>query len=146
MIDVMRIYHSLEKRNLQAAYRFYCGKPLEDAHSAEVDVCATYEVLKAQIHLYQSIEAVDAQGNSFAPIQNDVQTLSDFTPFNRLDPTGKVAYNDEGAIVFMFGKYKGEPLSQVFTTNPDYYEWLMSRDFSVFSKRVFEAEYKKLNL
>jgi len=143
-IDVMTIFHKMEERTLKAAYQFYCQEQLENAHNAEADIRATYEVLKAQIQRYESIEVSDKDGNKAYPVKNNVQVLSDFTPFNLLDPTGKVDYDDQERVVFTFGKYKSTPVQQVFRDNPGYYNWIMGQDFSDFTKRICEREFNAL--
>lgn len=141
-VDVQTIFFKMQPRTLQAAYQFYCNKRLENAHNAEADICATYEVLKSQIQRYEETGLIEADGSQSFPIKNDVQILSDFTPFSFLDPAGKVIYDNEQRIVFSFGKHKGKILIEVFTTHPDYYDWLMSKDFPASSKQVFEREFK----
>ncbi len=100
-IDVQVIFHKMEQRTLIAAYKFYCQKDLEDAHSAEADTRATYEILKAQLDHYEHL-------------QNDVDYLSVFSTQNRsVDLAGRIIYNDKDIEVFNFGKYKGEPVEEV---------------------------------
>ena len=144
-IDVQTIFFKMQPRTLQAAYRFYCDQQLENAHDAEVDVRATYEVLKAQIQRYEETGFTEADGSLSFPIKNDVQVLSDFTPFSLLDPAERVIYDDKQQIVFNFGKHKGKALTEVFKAYPDYYDWLMSKDFPVSSKRIFERVFKALS-
>ena len=125
VVDVQRIFHLMEKRTLEAAYRFYCDKTLEGAHSAEADTVATHEVLKAQIQRYEDL-------------QNDVQALSDFIgdPKSRfVDLAGRLAYNNKKEPVFNFGKYKGKPVKQILKQDPGYYNWMMQGDFPEYTKR-----------
>ena len=123
-IDVQVIFHKMEKRTLEAAYRFYCDKNLDDAHSANADTQATYEVLKAQLDRYSELE-------------NDVEFLSKFTKFNRnVDYAGRVVLNEDGVEVFNFGKHKGRAVEEVFRVEPSYYSWLMNGDFPLFTKKV----------
>ena len=101
-IDVQVIYHKLEQRTLSAAYKFYCGKNLEDAHTAEADTRATYEVLKAQLDRYPDV------------LQNDVAFLSEYSTYSKnADFAGRIVYDDKGTEVFNFGKYKGMPVAEV---------------------------------
>lgn len=123
-IDVQVIFHKMEQRTLSAAYKFYCGKNLEDAHTAEGDTRATYEVLKAQLDRYPDLK-------------NDVKFLSDFSSFTRnVDFAGRMIYNDKGEEVFNFGKYKGQLVADVLRRDPGYYGWIESSDFPLNTKAV----------
>lgn len=124
-IDVQTIFHKMEQRTLSAAYKFYCGKNLEDAHSANADTRATYEVLKAQLDKYPSLE-------------NDVDFLSEFSTQNKnVDFAGRIIYNDNKVEVFNFGKHKGVPVEDVFRRiDPNYYGWMMQGDFPLNTKNV----------
>lgn len=125
LIDVQNIYHKLEQRTLSAAYKFYCGKNLEDAHSAQADTRATYEVLKAQLDKYPD------------KLNNDVQFLSSFSKMNdNVDFAGRIIYNDKHIPVFNFGKYKGQSVEDVLTRDPGYYGWMMQGDFPQNTKQV----------
>ena len=124
-IDVQTIFHKMEQRTLVAAYKFYCGKNLEDAHSADADTRATYEVLKAQLDRDPSL-------------QNDVNFLSEFSTQNKnVDFAGRIIYNDKNVEVFNFGKHKGCPVEEVFRTiDRGYYDWMMQGDFPQNTKNV----------
>ena len=123
-IDVQVIFHKMEQRTLSAAYKFYCDKNLDDAHSAAGDTRATYEVLKAQLDCY-------------ADLQNDVNWLSEFTSYTRnVDFCGYFIYNDQGEEIVNFGKYKGRNLSEVIKRDPSYYDWIMKSDFPLNTKQV----------
>ena len=123
-IDVQVIFHKMEQRTLSAAYKFYCDKNLDDAHSAAGDTRATYEVLKAQLDRY-------------ADLQNDVNWLSEFTSYTRnVDFSGYFTYNDQGEEIVNFGKYKGRNLSEVIKRDPSYYDWIMKSDFPLNTKQV----------
>lgn len=123
-IDVQTIYHKMEQRNLSAAYKFYCGKDLNDAHSALADTAATYEVLKAQLDKYPSLE-------------NSVDFLSSFSTQNKnVDLAGRMIYNDKGVEVFNFGKYKGRSVEDVLQHDTGYYGWMMNGDFPLNTKQV----------
>ena len=125
LIDVQNIFHKMEQRTLSAAYKFYCGKNLDDAHSATGDTRATYEVLKAQLDRY---------GDA---LQNDVKWLSEYTYFtHNVDFSGFFIYNDKGEEVVNFGKYKGRILSEVIKRDPSYYDWIMKSDFPLNTKQV----------
>jgi DNA polymerase-3 subunit epsilon len=133
LIDVQTIFHLMEKRNLSAAYRFYCDKKLEDAHSAMADVKATYEVLKSQLDKYPKLK-------------NDIGYLSDFTRKNArfADLNGRIAFNKKGEEVFNFGKYKGKTVVEIFTKEPGYYNWMMKGDFPQYTKMVISKIKKKI--
>ncbi len=124
-VDVQVIYHKLEQRTLAAAYKFYCGKNLEDAHTAEADTRATYEVLKAQLDKYPDV------------LKNDIAFLSEYSSFTRnVDFAGRIVYDDNGVEVFNFGKYKGVRVKEVFRKDPGYYSWMLQGDFSLNTKQV----------
>ncbi len=123
-VDVQVIFHKMEQRTLSAAYKFYCSKNLEDAHSAEADTRATYEVLMAQLDRYPDL-------------QNDVAFLSGFSSFNRnVDFAGRMVYDDKGVEIFNFGKYKGSPVSEVLKRDPGYYSWILNSDFTLNTKAM----------
>ena len=127
LVDVQNIFHKLEQRTLVAAYKFYCGKDLTNAHSAEADNMATYEVLQAQIERYEELE-------------NNVNFLSEFSKrTNNADLMGRIVYNEEKVEVFNFGKHKGTPVSQVLERDPSYYKWMMNGDFPLYTKKVLTA-------
>lgn len=124
-VDVQVIYHKLEQRTLSAAYKFYCGKNLEDAHTAEADTRATYEVLKAQLDMYQDT------------LQNDINFLSEYSSYSKnVDFAGRIVYDDNGVEVFNFGKYKGMPVAEVMKKDIGYYGWIMNGDFALNTKNV----------
>jgi len=136
-IDVQAIFHKMEKRTLEAAYKFYCHKKLDGAHSAIADTRATYDVLKAQLDLYQDVEYKDNRGNRSWPVVNDVEKLSDFSSYDRnVDFAGRIVLNDKGKEVFNFGKNKGVPVEKVLTEQPGYFGWIMNSDFPLFTKKV----------
>lgn len=123
-IDVQVIFHKMEQRTLVAAMKFYCGKELEDAHSAEADTRATYEVLKAQLDRYPEL-------------QNDVAWLSEYSSHtNNVDFAGRIVYNEQGIEVFNFGKYKGMPVIEILRRDPGYYSWILQGDFTLNTKQV----------
>ncbi len=124
IIDVQVIYHKKEQRTLKAAYKFYCDKDLENAHSAEADTYATYEILKKQIERYDDLG-------------DDVNSLSAFSFHTRnVDFVGRIIYNDDDVPVFNFGKYKGKPVAEVLKKDPGYYGWMMNADFPLYTKKV----------
>lgn len=135
VIDVQRIFYMMEPRTLSAAYKFYCDKSLENAHSAEADTIATYEVLKAQIDRYDGVTIKDAKDREYVPIKNDIQALHDVSATKFADLVGRIAYNDQGVEVFNFGKHKNKPVADVFKSEPGYYDWMMRGDFALSTKR-----------
>ena len=123
-IDVQVLYHKREPRTLSAAYKFYCGKVLEDAHSALADTRATYEVLKSQLDFYGDLE-------------NDMEVLSKESSFtNNVDFAGRFIYDENSRELFNFGKYKGMPVDAVLDRDPGYYGWMMNGEFSLNTKQV----------
>lgn len=124
-VDVQTIFHKMEQRTLSAAYRFYCDKSLEDAHTAAADTSATYEVLKAQLDRYSD------------KLENSVEFLSKFSAQNKnADFAGFIIYNDEGVEVFNFGKNKGIPVEKVLKEQPGYYAWILNSEFPLYTKKV----------
>ena len=123
-VDVQVIFHKKEQRTLSAAYKFYCNKQLDEAHSAEADTRATYEILMAQLDHYDHL-------------QNDIDYLSAFSTQNRsVDLAGRIIYNDKDIEVFNFGKYKGEPVEEVLKKDPGYFGWILNGDFPLYTKKV----------
>ncbi len=137
LIDVQNIFHFMEPRNLSAAYKFYCDKALVNAHTAEADTVATYEIFKAQLQKYQATEIEDDKGNKTIPVVNDINKLSELTTKTKnADLAGRIIFNDNGVEVFNFGKHKDKPVTEVFTSEPGYYSWMMKGDFPLYTKRV----------
>ncbi|QLE00337.1 3'-5' exonuclease [Galbibacter sp. BG1] len=133
-VDVQTIFFKMEQRTLSAAYKFYCGKNLEDAHSAEADTNATYEVLKSQLDRYEELE-------------NNMKFLGDFTTRKQTaDFAGFIVFNDKGEEVFSFGKHKGKRVEDVMEQEPGYFGWLLNADFPLYTKKVLTAiKLRKLN-
>lgn len=145
-VDVQNIFHQMEQRTLRAAYQFYCGKTIENAHSAEADIRATYEVLLAQLQRYENIEWEDKKGNRSIPVKNDVEALHQFTNLNRpVDFAGRMVYNEKGVEVFNFGKHKGKCVEEVFKIEPSYYAWMQQGDFPLYTKRCLEKIWVRWN-
>ena len=125
-VDVCVIFKKMEQRTLSAAYKFYCKKELENAHSALADTQATVDVLEAQLDFYPEL-------------QNDIQYLSDFsTSGNNIDFAGRIVKNDKNQPVFNFGKYKGQSVKEVLAKDPSYYTWMMQGDFTLNTKQVLK--------
>jgi DNA polymerase-3 subunit epsilon len=128
LVDVQNIFHKKEQRTLKAAYKFYCGQNLDNAHSAEADTMATYEVLEAQLDRYAHDEE--------DPLQNDVAFLAKYSCQNRLvDYAGRIVLNDSDEPVFNFGKHKGRRVVDVLSKEPSYYSWMMDGDFTLDTKQ-----------
>jgi DNA polymerase-3 subunit epsilon len=137
VIDVQNIYHYMEPRTLSAAYRFYCNKNLESAHSAQADAVATYEILQSQLEKYQNTYVQDEKGNTFQPVVNDISKLSELSAKSRnVDLAGRIIYNEKGEEVFSFGKHKDKTVVEVFAKEPSYYSWIMNGDFPLYTKKV----------
>ena len=125
MVDVQTIFHKMEPRNLKAAYRFYCGQELENAHAAEADTLATYEVLKGQLDKYPELK-------------NDTTFLSNFSTMQRhVDYAGRLIYGENDEAVISFGKHKGKTAREVYRTEPSYFAWIDNGDFTLDTKRQF---------
>ncbi|MET2985696.1 exonuclease domain-containing protein [Aureibaculum conchae] len=126
-VDVQVIYHKKEQRTLSAAYKYYCDKDLENAHSAEADTIATYEILKAQLDKYDDLE-------------NDVKFLHEFSSHKkRADFAGFIMFNEKDEEIFTFGKYKGKKVADVLEKDKGYYSWIQNADFPLYTKKVLTA-------
>lgn len=145
-VDVQNIFHQMEQRTLRAAYKFYCGKDIINAHSAEADITATYHVLLAQIERYKDTDFEDKQGKISRPVQNDVEALHVFTNMNKpVDFAGRMVYNENDEEIFNFGKHKGKTVEQVFDIEPSYYAWMKQGDFPLYTKKKLEEIWIKWN-
>ncbi len=126
-VDVQTIFHKKEKRTLEAAYKFYCDKDLVDAHSAEADTLATYEVLEGQLEKYDDLEPT-------------IKWLSEFSKFSHFaDFAGFIKYDEDGAEIFSFGKHKGKKVTDVFEKEPGYFSWIQNADFPLYTKKVLTS-------
>ncbi len=138
-VDVQNIFHQMEQRTLKAAYRFYCNQNLDNAHNAEADVRATYEVLKAQLAKYEGAQFEDKLGVVSTPVVNDVQALHAFTNLSKpVDFAGRIVYDEDGDPAINFGKHKGKKVTDVFDVEPSYYAWMQNGDFPLYTKKVLE--------
>ena len=145
-VDVQNIFHQMEQRTLRAAYKFYCGKDIINAHSAEADIRATYEVLLAQLDKYENTEFEDKQGKISTPVKNDVTALATFTNMNKpVDFAGRMVFNEKDEETINFGKHKGKTVESVFDTEPSYYAWMMQGDFPLFTKKKLSDIWKRWN-
>lgn len=125
-IDIQTIFHKMEQRTLSAAYQFYCGKSLENAHTAAADTNATYEILKAQLDRYDNLP-------------NDIQQLSQFTTRKQVvDFAGFIAMNDKNEEIFTFGKHKGRKVQDILNEEPGYYGWILNADFPLYTKKTLK--------
>ena len=133
-VDVQTIFHKKEKRTLEAAYKFYCDKSLENAHSASADTLATYEVLLSQLERYEDLE-------------NDVSSLASFSSHKQFaDFAGFIGFSKEGDEVFNFGKHKGVLVEDVLEKEPGYFGWILNADFPLYTKNVLtRVKLRKLN-
>lgn len=126
-VDIQNIFHKMEPRTLSAAYKFYCDKDLTDAHSAEADTIATYEVLKSQIERYEDLP-------------NDVKELSAFsTRRKKADFAGFIAFDKNGDEVFTFGKHRNKKVMDILESEPGYFSWIQDADFPLYTKKVLTA-------
>lgn len=126
-IDVQNIFHKMEQRTLAAAVKFYCGKELEDAHSAAADTIATYEVFKKQLERYPELGT-------------DMKAIAEFSSYKKpVDFAGMLAFNGAGEECFNFGKHKGKRVIDVFDSEPGYYSWIQNADFPLYTKKILTA-------
>lgn len=135
-IDIQNIFHKMEQRTLVAAYKFYCNKDLENAHSAFADVQATYEVFKAQLKKYEELE-------------NDMNFLADFSQNNKfkiVDFAGRIAKNKDGKLIYNFGKHNGKTVEEVDKIEPGYYGWMMNSNFPRYTKLVLKEEIERIKI
>ena len=126
-IDVQVIFHKKEQRTLVAAYKFYCNKTLDNAHSAEADTLATFEILEAQLERYEDLPT-------------DIDALSKYSSHNRnVDFAGRIIFDDNGIEVFNFGKYKGQQVEDVLKKDPAYYSWILNSEFPLYTKKILTS-------
>ncbi len=145
LIDVQRIFYRMEPRTLKAAYKFYCDKELEKAHDAMFDIRATVEVLTGMLDKYNGIDLVDEEGKLIQqPVKNDIQSLHDFTNDSKLiDVTQRLKYDDQGEIVFAFGKYQGKPVAKTLYEDRNYFHWIQEKEFSYQVKQLVKKLLKE---
>lgn len=125
LVDVQNIFHKMEQRTLSAALKFYCCKDLENAHSAEADTIATFEILEAQLDKYNDI------------LENDVKFLSEFSTKSKfVDYAGRIVLDENDVPIINFGKHKGKAVEKVFKSDPSYYSWMMNGEFTLDTKQV----------
>jgi DNA polymerase-3 subunit epsilon len=133
-VDIQTIFHKKEERTLSAAYKFYCGETLENAHSAEADTMATYEILKSQFDRYDDLP-------------HDMKALSEYTTRKKTaDFAGFIIIDKDNEEAFSFGKHKGKKVDDVLETEPGYFSWIQNADFPLYTKKVLTAiKLRKLN-
>lgn len=136
LVDAQRIFHLMEKRTLSAAYKFYCDKNLDNAHSAEADTVATLDIIQAQVIRYQGEPVFDNLGNELGKVANSVASLADITKTKMVDLAGRFVLNTEDVEVFNFGKYRGKPIVDILKKEPQYYDWIMNGKFPRDTKRI----------
>jgi DNA polymerase-3 subunit epsilon len=146
LLDMQKIFYKMEPRTLKAAYKLYCDGNLEDAHDALADARATVEVFKGQIKMYEGVDYIDGDGNvTKAPIKNDVKAISEFTSdISMLDVTQRLKLGSNGEILFNFGKYSGKKVSDVFKSEPNYYHWIMEKDFTAQVKQIVQKVFEEM--
>lgn len=136
-IDVQRIFYRMEPRTLRAAHRFYCGTEMGNNHDALADVEATIAVLKGQLQKYEGVDLMDDEEQIEVPVRNDMEALHQFTNDPKmLDVTQKLKYDDQGNVVFNFGRYLGRQVKEVLMEDQDYYHWIIKKEFSVQVKGI----------
>ncbi len=130
LLDVQNIFHKMEPRTLGAAYRFYCNKTLDGAHSAEVDASATHEILEAQLEKY-------------ADLGNTLDSILKVIGEDQVVDFARRFVMENGVEVFNFGKYKGRPVADVLKSEPQYYDWMMKGDFPQHTKQKLTEIYTR---
>lgn len=145
MIDVQRIFYKMEPRTLKAALKFYCDQDMEDAHDAMADVRATVDVFMGQLERYKGVDYMDEDGNvQKTPIKRNIQVLHEFTNDMRfVDATQKLKYDQNGVIVFNFGKYNNQPAAEVLSKDKQYYNWILNKEFSSQMKQIVKQIVKE---
>lgn len=137
LIDVQNIFHKMEQRTLKAAYKFYCDKELEGAHEAMPDTSATLEVLIAQLDKYKETKFIDSRGDEVGPVPNTMDELHQFCQRSKnADLVGMFVFDEDGKVLFNFGKYNGQVAKDILDKDPGYFGWMMNGDFPRYTKRV----------
>lgn len=135
LLDAQKIFHMMEKRNLSAAYKFYCNKELINAHSAAADTQATYEVFLAQLEKYEGQEVFDLLGKKLGVIENDMDSIHALTNSKMIDLAGRMVYDNNGTAIFNFGKHRGKAVDKILKEEPSFFDWVMKGDFPLDTKR-----------
>jgi len=134
LVDAQKIFFLMEPRTLSAAYKFYCQKELHNAHSAEADTLATFEIFCSQIDKYEGVEVQEKEG-VVVPVKNDMTVINKLSLSNQVDFAGRIVYNKNNVPVFNFGKHKDVPVVDVIKKEPNYYTWMMDGDFPLDTKK-----------
>lgn len=134
VVDAQKIFHLMEKRNLTAAYKFYCNEDLKNAHSALADTKATLDVLVSQVERYEGQEVKDSLGEKLGQIENDMSSIDRLSQNRMVDLAGRMILK-EGTEVFNFGKHRGKAVADVLKNEPSFYDWMMKGDFPLDTKR-----------
>jgi len=144
-IDVQRIFYKMQPRTLKAAYKYFCDAKLENAHDALADVRATVDVFLGQLKKYDGVDYEDGDGFvTEAPIKNDMEAVYQFTTDTRmLDATNRLKYDNEGTVVFNFGKYVGKPVAELLYNDRQYLNWILEKDFSTQVKHIVKRLVKE---
>lgn len=144
-VDVMVLFHRLEPRNLAAAYRFYCNREIENAHTAKADAIATYEILLAMLDKYLENENLADNDENNLIFDNNIKSLSEISKYHKTaDLAGHILINEDGKEIFNFGKYKGKYVEEIFTIEPQYYDWIMKSQFPQYTKKIVDKIWQRL--
>jgi DNA polymerase III subunit epsilon len=147
LVDVQVIFHTMEQRNLKAAYKFYCNKSLDGAHEALPDALATMEVFQSMLERYQDVEIDDGKGNMSKPVQNDMELIHALSERKKkADLAGHIVYNDKSQACFNFGKYKNMTVEDVLQRDTGYFSWMMNADFPLYTKKVLKELRDKMKV
>jgi len=144
-VDVMVLFHRLEPRNLAAAYRFYCNREMENAHTAKADAIATYEILLAMIDKYLENENHADNHENDIIFDKNIKSLSEISKYHKTaDLAGHILINEDGKEIFNFGKYKGKAVEEIFTIEPQYYDWIMKSQFPQYTKKIVDKIWQRV--
>ena len=144
-VDVMVLFHRLEPRNLAAAYRFYCNREMENAHTAKADAIATYEILLAMLDKYLENENHADNHENDIIFDKNIKSLSEISKYHKTaDLAGHILINEDGKEIFNFGKYKGKAVEEIFTIEPQYYDWIMKSQFPQYTKKIVDKIWQRV--
>lgn len=144
-VDVMVLFHRLEPRNLAAAYRFYYNREMENAHTAKADAIATYEILLAMIDKYLENENHADNHENDLIFDKNIKSLSEISKYHKTaDLAGHILINEDGKEIFNFGKYKGKAVEEIFTIEPQYYDWIMKSQFPQYTKKIVDKIWQRV--
>jgi DNA polymerase-3 subunit epsilon len=144
-VDVMVLFHRMEPRNLAAAYKYYCNREIENAHTAQADAIATYEILLAMLDKYIDNENMADNDEHNLEFNNNIKALSEISKYHKTaDLAGHILINEEGKEIFNFGKYKGKAVEDVFIIEPQYYDWIMKSQFPQYTKKIVDKIWQRV--